>query len=244
MPEAQPGTMTYLVDRYVAAETVINATETNAGFTGTLTSHGMPVAGAKIFAYAVGDGMLNITKTASLMNTVPSGAAAALVALRINTDRYCNGPANVLLGSALYVDQTSNTTVTTNVVSPSQRVVVPVGQTMPENSTSFPVTPGDAFSFSVPMQVPYSSSNSGYVAIVFFNGTGAEIESLELPFQPRQRFIGANTTNSMGQFTITTKPPTIVMFNFLGNPNLRLSSALWRYDLPSGSVLRSAIPKV
>ncbi|PZR93434.1 MAG: hypothetical protein DLM68_00915 [Hyphomicrobiales bacterium] len=244
LPETQPGTMTYVVDRYAAAETVINATETNGGFTGTLTSQGTPVAGAKIFAYAVDDGTLNITTTASFINTVPFGAATALVGSRINTECNCNGPANVLLGSALYVDQTSNTTITTNVVSPSQRVVVAVGQTMSVHSTPFPVTPGDAVSFSVPMQVPYSSSNSGYVAIVFFNGTGAEIERLNLPFQPGQRLIGANTTNSMGQFTITTKPPTLVMFNFSGNPNLRLSSALWRDDLPSGSVLRSATPKV
>jgi hypothetical protein len=244
LPETQPGTMTYLVDRYVAAESAINATEIDAGFTGTLTSYGMPVAGAKISAYAVDDGTLNITTTASLTNTVPSSAATAMVGLRINTECNCNAPANVLLGSALYVDLTSNTNITTNVVSPSQRVVVAAGQTMSVDSAPFSVTPGDAFSFSEPMQVPYSSSNSGYVAIIFLDGTGAEIERLELPFLPGQRFIGADTTNSMGQFKITTSPPTIVMFNYSGNPNLRLSSTLWRNDPPSGSAIRSTTPKV
>jgi hypothetical protein len=77
------------------------------------------------------------------------------------------------------------------------------------------------------MQVPYSSRHSGYVAIFFLEGTEVEIERLELPFQPGQSFIGANTTSCMGQFTITTTPPTIAMLNFPGNPNLRLSSALW-----------------
>jgi hypothetical protein len=136
--------MTYLVDRYVAAESAINASESNAGFTGTLTSYGMPVAGAKVSVYAVDDGTLNITARASL-------------------------------------------------------------------------------------------KQYGYVAILFLDG--AEIERLGLPFLPGQRFIGADTRNSMGQFKITTSPPTIVMFNFSGNPKLRLSSALWRYDRPSGSAI-------
>jgi hypothetical protein len=226
LPETQPGTMTNLVDRYAAAETVINTTKTNAGFTGTLTSHGTPVGGAQIFAYAVDDGTLNITTTALVTNTVPAGAAVAVVGLRINTECNCAGSANVLLGSAQYVDETSNTTVTTNVVSPSQRIVVPAGQTMSVNSTSFPVTPGNPFSFSVPMQVPYSSSNTGYVAIFFLNGAGAEINRLELPFQPGQRLIGMNSTNKLGQFTVTTKPPSIAMFNYSGNANLRLSKVI------------------
>ena len=244
LPETQPGTMTYLVDRYVAAESAINATETSAGFTGTLTSNGTPVGGARVNAYAVDDGTLNITTTASLTNTVPSGAVTAQIGLRINTECNCNSAANVLLGSTVYDDLTSNTSITTNVVSPTQRVVVAAGQTMSIDSAPFAVTPGDAFSFSEPMQVPYSSSNSGYVAITFFDGTGAGIERLELPFLPGQRFIGADTTNSMGRFKITTTPPTIAMFNFAGNPKLRLSSTLWRYDPPSGSAIRSTTPKV
>ncbi|MDQ6869729.1 MAG: hypothetical protein M3178_15710 [Pseudomonadota bacterium] len=226
LPETQPGTMTFLVDRYAAAETVINTTKTNAGFTGTLTSHGTPVGGAQIFAYAVDDGTLNITTTASVTNTVPAGAAVAVVALRINTECNCDGAANVLLGSAQYIDETQHATVTANVVPPSQRVVVPMGQTMSANSTPFRVAPGNQFTFSVPMQVPYSSSNTGYVAIIFLGGTGAEIWRGELPFKPGQRLIGSNTTNNNGQFTITVRPPPLVMFSFSGQANLRLSKAI------------------
>jgi hypothetical protein len=95
LPDSKPGTMTYLVDRYIAVETVINATKINGGFTGSLTSNGKPVPGVQLFAYGVDDGTLNITATASLTNTVPSGAVNAVIALRINTECDCNGSDNI-----------------------------------------------------------------------------------------------------------------------------------------------------
>ena len=58
LPDSSPGTMTNLVDRYIAVETVINATKTNGGFTGSLTSNGKPVPGVQLFAYGVDDGTL------------------------------------------------------------------------------------------------------------------------------------------------------------------------------------------
>ena len=104
LPDSSPGTMTNLVDRYIAVETVINATKTNGGFTGSLTSNGKPVPGVQLFAYGVDDGTLNITATASLTNTVPSGAVNAVIALRINTECDCNGSANIFLGTTQYLD--------------------------------------------------------------------------------------------------------------------------------------------
>jgi len=225
LPETQAGTMTYLVDRYMAAETVINETKTNMGFAGSLTSGGNPVPGAQISSYAIDDGTLNIITNASLTNTVPSGAVNAIIALRINTDCNCNAPADILLGPTQYVDETTNTTITTTVAPPSQSIVVPIGHSLAVNSAPFTVSPGDAFSFLAPMQVPYSSNNSGYVAIVFLDQTGAEIGAQYLPFQAGQRLIWSNTTNQLGQFTISAQPPSsITMFDFAGSGNLRLSS--------------------
>lgn len=225
LPETRPGTMTYLVDRYMAAETALDAKKTATGFVGSLTSGGHPVPGAQISAYAIDDGTLNITTNASLTNAVPTGAVDAVVALRINTECNCNAPADILLSPTQYVDETANTTVTTTVVPPTQNIVVPTGQSLAVNSAPFAVTPGDVFSFSAPMQLPYSSNNSGYVAIVFLDGSGAEIGRLDLPFQAGQRLIWANTTNRSGQFTITAKPPSsITRFDFMGSGSLRLSS--------------------
>lgn len=224
LPETQPGTMTSLINRYAAAETVIKAATNSSGFAGTLTSNDMPVTGAKISAYAVDDGTLTITTTASVTNTVPAGATSAVAALRINTECSCNAAADVLIGTAQYRDLTFQTTVTAPIVPPNSRVVVPLGQSLLANSKMILVTPGNRFSFSVPMQVPYSSRNSGFVAIVFLNAAGAEIWRWVLPLTPGQRFIGSNVTTKSGQFTINAKPSSVTQLSFSGNPSYRVSS--------------------
>ena len=87
------------------------------------------------------------------------------------------------------------------------------------------MTHGDTFSFSAPMQLPYSSNNSGYVAIVFLDGAGAKIERLTLPFQAGPRLVSTTMTNQLGQFTIIARPSSsLTTFDFNGNTNLRLSS--------------------
>lgn len=225
LPETQPGTMTYLVNRYTTAETIITAAPTKSGYAGTLTSKGIPVGGAKVSVYKLDDGKQNIMTTPTLKNIVPPDAALAVVALRINTECNCNGPADVLLGPARYVNETSHTTIVKTMRETSQRLVVSPGQTLLVNSTPIQVTPGDAFSFSVPMQMPYTSANTGYVAIAFLRKSGTEIMRLELPFQPGHQLIGTATTDMIGRFAIATEPASFATFTFSGNANLRLSSA-------------------
>jgi hypothetical protein len=53
LPETQPGTMTYLVNRYAAAETVLFARRTPQGFSGAIVSQGLPLSGAQIFVYEI-----------------------------------------------------------------------------------------------------------------------------------------------------------------------------------------------
>jgi hypothetical protein len=217
--------MTYLVDRYMAAETVITAAKTGLGFAGSLTANGNPVVGAQLSAYAVDDGTLNITTTPSLTGTVPAGAVSAVIALRINTECECNAPADILLGPTQYVDAITNASVTTIVVPPQQRIIVPAGQSFAINSSSFAVTSGDSYSFSAPMQLPYSSNNSGYVAVVFLNSAGTEIAQAELLLRAGQHLIGTNITDRTGRFAITAmSPSSITTFEFDGAPNLRISS--------------------
>jgi len=228
LPETQPGTMTYLVDRYAASETAIDVRRTASGFEGRLASRERPVGGASLSAYEVDDGTLNITWTPSLTGTVPQGAVAALFGLRVNIECNCDGPANLMLGAVRYLDETSSASEVLNLVPPSQRLIVPATQTKLVNSPSFPVTPGDSFSFSAPMKLPYSSRNTGYVAIIFLGTNGLEVQRMELPFQPGQRGIGSFVTDSRGRFEVampgSAKPPAIARFTFPGSRLYRLSS--------------------
>jgi len=82
----------------------------------------------------------------------------------------------------------------------------------------------------VPMQLPFSSRDTGYVAIIFLGSDGIEVSRFTLPFQPGERRIGAPVTNEKGRFEITlpagVEPPAIARFDFAGNVRLRLSSRL------------------
>jgi len=228
LPETQSGTMTYLVNRYAAAETVIQLTKTRTGFEGSLASHGAPVADAHILATEIDDGTLNITRTASLTNTVPPGSVAALVGLRINVECKCDSPVNVLLGQARYVDKRSNASTLRDIIPANQRVVLSAQQTMIKNSSTFPVITGDVFSFSIPMQAAYGSEGGGYVAVIFLNAARKEITRMELPFQPGQRLIPGVRTDKNGRFSVDipagATPPSIAVLDFPGSENLRPSS--------------------
>jgi hypothetical protein len=53
LPETQPGTMTYLVNRYAAAETTLSAYQISNNFSGGITSQGLPLSNAQISAYVI-----------------------------------------------------------------------------------------------------------------------------------------------------------------------------------------------
>jgi hypothetical protein len=228
LPETRPGTMTYLVNRYAAAETELKATRTKTGFQGTLTSDGMPVADAEIIANAIDDGTLNIISTTSLSQTIPPRSVTALLGLRINAECNCDGPADIALGTARYVDKDSNLSIVRDITPPSQRVALNPQQVMSRNSPAFPVTAGHAFSLSVPMQIAYDSEQSGYVAIIFFDAAGKEIARMKLPFQPGRRAFFKGRTNKGGAFVVNmpagTTSPSIAAFDFPGSADFRLSS--------------------
>ena len=164
---------------------------------------------------------------------MPTGAVIAVVGLRINTETNGDGPVNVLLGPATYNDTTSNQSVVSTVapagMALNTRIIYSSAQTSLVNSMRFPVTAGDAYKFSVPMQAAYGSANNGYVALIFMNSTGNEITRVALPFQPgQQQLLLSGPTNQEGQFTVqipaSTPVPSIVQFTYAGDSNHRLSS--------------------
>ena len=234
LPETQPGTMTYLIDRYLATETILSVHGTKDGFAGRLATRDMPVGNARFVAYELAGGTLNRTATTSLKNRVPATAVMALVGLRINTECNCAGPVNILLGPATYVDTTSKQSATRTVAPEHTRVVLAAAQTSMVNSAPFPVTAGDPFTFSMPMQVPYSSSHSGFVAIIFVSSAGVEVARMELPFQSGQHLLWAGTTDREGRFTVTlpssTQAPSVVRFDYAAARS-PLSSTLWQAPL-------------
>jgi len=229
LPETQPGTMTWLLDRYLAAPTALKVKKTPHGFQGTLSSRGTPVSGASVTATESDDGNQNILWTSTTSGTVPAEAVKAQIGLRVNVETQgADKTVDIQLGETWYTDDKSKATFAHQFVPAGKRLQVPAGQKSFTGSSMFDVTAGDPYSFSVPMQVPSSSRNGGYAALFFLDKAGKEITRISLWFKPGERVFWSGKTGPDGAFRIrlpdSGKLPSIVQFDFAGDPTHRLSS--------------------
>lgn len=231
LPETQPGTLTYLVDQYAAAQTVMTAKRQATAIAGSLlTTAGAAVPDASLTAYATDDGTLKIVNTASVSSVVPTSAVTALIGVRANTsDCNCDGPVDVGLGTAKFLDTVTNDVHTQVIPETNGQIVLTASQSDGYNSASFPVTAGDAFTFSIPMWASYASRNSGYVTLIFLNSVGKETsQRMILPFTPGQKEVWTGATSAAGAFTYTapagTTLPSLVTFDYAGAADYRFTT--------------------
>jgi hypothetical protein len=78
-----------------------------------------------------------------------------------------------------------------------------------------------------------TSGPSRYVALVFLDAQGKEVERLRLPFEPAERPIGTLTTDAQGQFSLLPDPATLrasvgFRVEFAGDPRHRSAAATLR----------------
>jgi hypothetical protein len=148
---------------------------------------------------------------------VPPKAASALLALRINAECNCSGPADIAVGPVRYHDDRTGQTVqqafrpqaAPSTEAAPARFQAPPGQPLTQNTQSFPVTADDPFTIQVPMRTDLASAKSGYVALIFLDSTGKETTRFRLPFEPAERPIGTLTTDAQGKFSMLPNPDTL-----------------------------------
>ena len=98
--------MTWLVNRYAAAETHLTVRRVGDRLEGQLTGpDGAALPGQRIEVMAEDIHDAGRPADRALSGTVPEGVENALLILRINTECDCSGPVNVTLGSARYRDE-------------------------------------------------------------------------------------------------------------------------------------------
>jgi hypothetical protein len=242
LPETQPGTMTWLVNRYLAGETRLALMRTGNRLQGELTDtagHPLPAAQVTLSAQLLGEPGTPILHTRS--GQVPQKAATAILALRINAECSCSGPADIALGPVRYRDDRTGQIVERAFppasaranTSTSARFRAEPGQPISQNAPKFPVTPDNPYTVQVPMSTTLASASSGYVALVFLDAQGKEIERLRLPFEPVERPIGTVTTDAQGRFAQSPDAATLrasISFRaeFAGDARHRLTSATVR----------------
>jgi hypothetical protein len=242
LPETQPGTMTWLVNRYLAAPTHLILHRVGGRLEGDIKDDaGHPLAGVPVTLSAEILGDAGAPTVHALSGQVPTKAAAAVLALRINAECGCSGPADVGIGPMRYHDDRTGQTVQqafrTPVASGSAaalaRFQAQPGQPVTQNTVSFPVVVGDPFTFQVPMRTDLASAGNGYVALVFLSEQGKEVERLRLTFEPAERPIGKVTTDSQGRFSLLPDPDTLrasagFRADFSGDAQYRTSSVTLR----------------
>ena len=242
LPETQPGTLTWLVNRYLTGETRLVLLRTGNRLLGQLTDaagHPLPAAQVTLSAQLLGEPGAPVLHTRS--GQVPPKAVTAVLALRINTECNCSGPADIALGPVRYRDDRTGQIVERALHPTSARANTPTsarfqaepGQPIAQNAPRFPVTPDNPYTVELPMSMTLASAGSGYVALVFLDTQGKEIERLRLPFEPVERPISTLNTDAQGRFTLspdaaTVRASTSFRAEFTGDAQHRLASATVR----------------
>jgi hypothetical protein len=219
LPETQPGTMTWLANRYLAKLTRLTLRRADSRLDGELTdSGGRPVAGAKIDLSAEVSAGPSFLALHQRSGQVPTTAATALFALRINTECSCSGTADVQIQSVAYRDNKTGQAVGQTFRQPSASGVdMPMSahfaarpnQKVATNTSNFPVSAGDPFTAQVAMAADSASSDSGYVALIFVDAEGKGIERVRLPFRPIKQIVRTVTTDAQGRFSLALDATTL-----------------------------------
>lgn len=234
LPETEPGTMTYLVDRYLAREVVLTLNRADGRLVGRATdSSGNPVAGAQVVLSAL-DGRTDSNKSVRMVSgEVPATAIKAIVGLRINTECGCAGPANISLGALTYHDGGTKLALRNPLLNDSAdtEFSATTGQVISRNSQAFAVASRSQFTLEVPMGATAASTASGYLALIFLGSSGNEISRVRLSFQSAERNLGTVKADSNGTFllelpaVVTNSNPSYSAI-FSGNSGYRLASSV------------------
>jgi hypothetical protein len=241
LPETQPGTMTWLVNRYLAAETRLALHRVGGRLEGQLTdTTGRPLAQAPVNLLAQHTGRTGAPVQHVLSGHVPQEAVAALFALRINTECGCSGQTDIAIGPLEYRDDRTGQTVhqafrpaTGSGDATLAHFHALPGQAILQNTSTFPVTASAAFTVRVPMVTDLASASTGYVALIFHDAQGKGLERQPLPFEPTERPIGTLTTDAQGHFALLPDPDTLrasigFRAEFQGDEHHRTASATVR----------------
>ena len=162
LPETKPGTMTYLLDRYLTAPTELKVKKTRDGFEGTLLSRGTPVSGTPVTAEESDDGNQNILWTSTNSGKVPAKAVKARIVLRVNVEPAgSDKTVDIQLGETRYSDKKSKFTFAHRLGPARRRLQVPAGQKTMTDSEPFDVTGRGSLLLLRPDAGPLLISKSG-----------------------------------------------------------------------------------
>lgn len=225
LPETDPGTLTYLIDRYFRTRTQLSASLGTTSITGQLAVAGTGAAIAQASIAASADPSVGSGQSATYSGTgvVPMNTQFITFGIRINPDECLlpapaefyvatltlnAGPAGVDTAnfqslSSWIIFNTNASVVET--VANQLHVVAQLGQTLWMNSSqiAFSGTGAEA-TFTVNATVPAGSSGGGCAILVFQDNNQDELGRITLALVPPSAAVGSAQTGANGSFVLPT----------------------------------------
>jgi hypothetical protein len=216
LPETQPSTFSWLVDRYARPRTRVRLALAPGRLTGRLsTADGAPVANARVDLSASPLAGPGVAGDYSLAGTVPRNATAAVLESRVGVDCVCTGAAEIRLYGARYDNRSyppdawastgtaaAATEASDHGAGSMLHVNALAGGTFAANTAAVPVTAGARFSATFSARVAPLSRGSGYFAVSFRDASGAEVARRSLPLDTLGVALGSPRTDPAGRFGI------------------------------------------
>jgi len=249
LPENQRGTLTNVALQYLEAASSLRLARSGADISGVLTRPGgEPLANASVTLTAVDVGARLGPSPRRLAGTVPAGATAAVIGIRVGTEGafICAGATGAIIGGIHYQEQgkpaldISPVSVPIQGSPPSLRTLaITPGQTFAPNLKQLPVTAGAAYALTAPIAATAAAENAGYVTIVFLDASGQGVLRRALWFSPSKQPLGTVQTDAQGAFRLAL-PETVA----LAQPEIRAEYAGSAELRPALAVLPSALGPV
>ncbi len=265
LPETDPTSFTYLINRYFRERTTLMLSSTAAAGQGTLTATSGPLA---VAAVALTDGPLSGTGQPSAYTqsgSVPAGAqyivfgarvalencsAVALPAEFYLTDFTLDAGAagqvhadftNQLSGWGIWGDPSIG-----QVEGTSLHVQVTPGETMGLNSGSLPLmAAGAAYTLTVNATIPAGSRGDGCTIAVFQDASFKELGRAVIQIVPRPIALGSPQTDTNGAFAFALPPqpaPFVLWADYAGSDALWPAAAAVAINAPPALAITGSLP--
>jgi hypothetical protein len=192
---------------------------------------GRPIAGASVTLNSAPDDDKGVVHDYTVTARVPSGATRADVGLRVNTECGCTAgnAADIDVYGFTYSEGGGSNRVPNSAFASSMNgygswgdgkldllasdqgsgrmlhVTATKDQYVGLNSSTFAVTAGATFTFTVRARVVPGSFWTGLFGLFFLGSSGGESMRITMPFTIPQKKIGTATTDANGRFELTWK---------------------------------------
>lgn len=249
-PKTSDSAHSYLIAQYLLPRTHLVVQRTATGVQGLLSQvSGQPVAGARISIDVLGDDPSRPPLARDVSGTVPPKARFAVLGLRVNTECWCSGANDLLLGTLSYQETSGGSVryayryappartqaglaVTPDLIAdqPLVHLKVAPGGSVGFNSPVFPVTPGAQFRFQVPLASLNGSGMFGTAAVIFMDARQQGFQRANITVGNDAAPAAAAVTDVSGRFAAAL-PENMhwrerpLLLHYAGSPTLRAAYA-------------------